>query len=196
MLPEEHAESSRYLYELASGKFGWDLDKVRPESDGGVQAFHFKLGQGAKTGTGGHLPGSKVQGKIAEVRGLEPGTDAISPSTFVELDCEDDYRRLADDVRSASGGIPVGVKLSAQHIEDDIDAALRVGVGLHHPRRPGWWDRCRAGRVPRPHLGPGRSRRSPGPGVTSTLVAGATSPSSSPVGCAPTPTSPRRCTRR
>lgn len=128
MLPEEQAENSRYFYELASGKFGWSLDKVRPENNGGVQAFHFKLGQGAKTGTGGHLPGIKVKGKIAEVRGLEPGTDAISPSTFADLNNEDDYRRLADEVREASGGIPVGVKLSAQHIEDDIDAALRIGV--------------------------------------------------------------------
>ncbi len=123
MLPEEKAENSRYFYEFASGRFGWSIDKVAD-----VQAFHFKLGQGAKTGTGGHLPGIKVQGKIAEVRGLEPGTDAISPSTFREFTCEDDYRRFADDVRSTSGGVPIGVKLSAQHIEDDIDAALRIGV--------------------------------------------------------------------
>ena len=123
MLPEEKAENSRYFYELASGKFGWSIDKVAD-----VQAFHFKLGQGAKTGTGGHLPGIKVQGKIAEVRGLVPGTDAISPSTFVEFDCEDDYRRFADQVREVSGGVPIGVKMSAQHIEDDIDAALRIGV--------------------------------------------------------------------
>lgn len=123
MLPEEHAENSRYFYELASGRFGWSIDKVRD-----VQAFHFKLGQGAKTGTGGHLPGIKVKGKIAEVRGLAEGEDAISPSTFAEFTCEDDYRKLAEDVREASGGIPIGVKLSAQHIEDDIDAALRIGV--------------------------------------------------------------------
>jgi glutamate synthase domain-containing protein 2/nitrite reductase/ring-hydroxylating ferredoxin subunit len=123
MLPEEHAENTRYFYELASGKFGWSLDKVAD-----VQAFHFKLGQGAKTGTGGHLPGIKVQGKIAAVRGLEPGVDAISPSTFTDLNHEDDFRRVADEVREASGGAPIGVKLSAQHIEDDIDAALRTGV--------------------------------------------------------------------
>ncbi len=123
MLTEEKAESSRYFYELASGKFGWSIDKVAD-----VQAFHFKFGQGAKTGTGGHLPGIKVQGKIAEVRGLEPGTDAISPSTFVDLKGEDDFRRLADEVREVSGGVPIGAKLSAQHIEADIDAALRIGV--------------------------------------------------------------------
>jgi glutamate synthase domain-containing protein 2 len=123
MLPEEQAASSRYLYELASGRFGWSLDKVRS-----VQAFHFKLGQGAKTGTGGHLPGRKVVGKIAEVRGLPEGQNAVSPATFPEFSCEDDFARLADEVRAESGGIPIGVKLSAQHIEDDIDAALRIGV--------------------------------------------------------------------
>jgi len=62
------------------------------------------------------------------VRGLPVGADAISPSTFEEFDCEDDFRTFADEVREVSGGIPIGVKMSAQHIEDDIDAALRVGV--------------------------------------------------------------------
>lgn len=123
MLPEEQAANSRYFYELASGQFGWSLDKVRD-----VQAFHFKFGQGAKTGTGGHLPGSKVIGKIAEVRGLDEGDDAISPATFTDLTSDYDFRRVIDEVRAASGGIPIGAKLSAQHIEDDIDAALRIGV--------------------------------------------------------------------
>ncbi len=123
LLPEENDANSRCLYELASGKFGWALEKVK-----NVRAFHFKLGQGAKTGTGGHLPGSKVSGKIAEVRGLPEGQPAISPSTFVDFENEDDFRRFGDEVREASGGIPIGVKLSAQHVEDDLDAALRVGV--------------------------------------------------------------------
>jgi len=78
-------------------------------------------GQGAKTGTGGHLPGNKVQGKIAEVRGLEPGEAAISPSTFPDLNTAADFRKLADEVRERSGGIPIGFKLSANRIEDDIE---------------------------------------------------------------------------
>lgn len=123
MLDEEQAENSRYFYEYASARFGWSLDKVRR-----VQAFHFKGGQGAKTGTGGHLPGAKVIGKIAAVRGLAPGTPAVSPATFPDLHTPKDYRRVADEVREHSGGIPIGFKLSAQHIEDDIDFALKVGV--------------------------------------------------------------------
>ncbi len=123
MLPEEKEANSRYFYELASARFGWSIEKAAS-----CQAFHFKGGQGAKTGTGGHLPGEKVVGKIAEVRGLEPGTPAISPSTFVDLATPDDYRAIADEVRDASGGIPIGFKLSAQHIEADIDFALEAGA--------------------------------------------------------------------
>ena len=77
MLPEEQQANSRYFYELASAGFGYSEDKLK-----NVQAFHFKGGQGAKTGTGGHLPGNKNVGKISEVRGIETGTSAISPPTF------------------------------------------------------------------------------------------------------------------
>ncbi|MGF1563290.1 MAG: glutamate synthase-related protein [Geminicoccaceae bacterium] len=123
MLPEEQEENSRYFYELASGRFGFSWDKLDK-----VQAFHFKGGQGAKTGTGGHLPGEKVKGKIAEVRGLAEGTDAISPPRFPDWTEVAQIRDFADQVRDRTGGIPIGYKLSAQHIEQDIDAALDVGV--------------------------------------------------------------------
>lgn len=119
MLDEEQAENTRYFYELASARFGWKLELVER-----VQAFHFKGGQGAKTGTGGHLPGDKVQGKIAQVRGLATGQSAISPATFPDLKSVADFRKLADEVRERSGGIPIGFKLSANRIEDDIDFAL------------------------------------------------------------------------
>lgn len=123
MLPEEQAENSRYFYELASARFGFSWDKVQK-----AQAFHFKGGQGAKTGTGGHLPGAKVQGKIAQVRGLSEGEDAISPARFPDWTDPAQIKDFADQVRERTGGIPIGYKLSAQHIEQDIDAALEVGV--------------------------------------------------------------------
>ena len=123
MLPEEQAANSRYFYELASARFGFSMEKVAR-----CQAFHFKGGQAAKTGTGGHLPGHKVTEKIAGVRGLEPGQTAISPARFPDWTSLDSWRDFAAEVREATGGIPVGYKLSAQHIEKDLDAAFEIGV--------------------------------------------------------------------
>ncbi len=123
MLPEEQTENSRYFYELASARFGY-----KEELMSRIQAFHFKGGQGAKTGTGGHLPGSKVQGKIAQVRGLSPGTAAISPARFSDLDSVAAFREFSDHIRSLTGGVPIGFKLSAQHVEKDIDFALQAGA--------------------------------------------------------------------
>lgn len=122
-LDEERQANSRYLLELGSAKFGWSMDLVEE-----VQAFHFKGGQAAKTGTGGHLPGAKVTEKIAKTRGLEVGQDAISPATFESPKTVAEFKRFADEVRERSGGIPIGFKLSANHIEDDIDFALEAGA--------------------------------------------------------------------
>lgn len=119
MLEEEQQANSKYFYELASAKFGFDWEKLK-----NVQAFHFKGGQGAKTGTGGHLSGNKVVGKIAQVRNLEEGTPAVSPPTFSDLTTPEDFKTFANKVRDITGGIPIGFKLSANHIEEDIQFAL------------------------------------------------------------------------
>lgn len=123
MLDEEQQANSKYFYELASAKFGFEWDKLKK-----VQAFHFKAGQGAKTGVGGHLPGNKVSGDIAKTRNLEEGQDAISPNRFEEMTTVEDFRAFAQKVREYTGGIPIGFKMSAAHIEKDIDFALEVGV--------------------------------------------------------------------
>lgn len=123
MLPEEQDANSRYFYELASAKFGFSETLLER-----VQAFHFKGGQGAKTGTGGHLPASKNIGKIAQVRGIPEGKAAISPPTFDDLNTPEDFKRFADRVREITGGIPVGFKLSANHIERDIEFALQASA--------------------------------------------------------------------
>lgn len=123
MLPEEQANNSKYFYELASGKFGFSWEKVKK-----AQAFHFKGGQGAKTGTGGHLPGHKVTEEIANVRGLQKGETAISPAAFPDLFTASDFKAFADQVREKTGGIPIGFKIAASHIESDIQFALEVGV--------------------------------------------------------------------
>jgi len=123
MLPEEQENNSKYFYELASAQFGFSWDKLDQ-----VQAFHFKGGQGAKTGIGGHLPGSKVTEEIAEVRDIEEGETAISPAAFPDMKTTADFKEFAEKVRARTGGIPIGFKIAASRIEEDIDFALEVGV--------------------------------------------------------------------
>jgi len=123
MLPQEQANNSKYFYELASAQFGFSWDKLD-----NVQAFHFKGGQGAKTGTGGHLPGAKVSKEIAEVRGLKEGETAISPAANPNFYTVEDFKKFADKVRERTAGIPIGFKIAASHIEKDIQFALDVGV--------------------------------------------------------------------
>lgn len=119
MLHEEQESNSRYFYEYASGEFGYKEELLKK-----VQAFHFKGGQGAKTGIGGHLLGSKNIGKISEIRGIPEGQPAISPSTYKNLHTVEDFKNFANRVREITGGIPIGFKLSANHIEEDIQFAL------------------------------------------------------------------------
>ena len=186
MLPEEQAENSRYFYELASGRFGWSIEKVRD-----VQAFHFKFGQGAKTGTGGHLPGNKVVGRIAEVRGLEVGTPAVSPATFPDLTTIDDYRdarrpRCARR-RAASPSAPSCRRstsrptstLRSRSASTTSSSTVAAAGPAPHRRSSATTSRSR------------RSRRWPGPAVTST-PATRRSRWSSPAVSEATPTSSRR----
>ncbi|TDR22361.1 glutamate synthase-related protein [Marinicella litoralis] len=123
MLPEEQANNQRYLYELGSGRIGYK-DEILDR----IQAFHFKAGQAAKTGIGGHLPGNKVTEKIAEVRNIEVGSDSVSPATFDDLETPADFKNFADHVRQRTGGIPVGFKISANRIEQTIDFALEASA--------------------------------------------------------------------
>jgi len=69
-----------------------------------------------------------VVGKIAEVRNLPEGSPAISPSTFLDLATVGDFVKFSDRVREITGGIPIGFKLSANHIEVDISFAVEAGA--------------------------------------------------------------------
>ena len=62
------------------------------------------------------------------MRGLPENVDAISPPTFAGLHSPADYREIAERVRDVTGGIPIGFKLSANHIEKDIDFVLEASA--------------------------------------------------------------------
>ena len=63
-----------------------------------------------------------------KVRGLQEGQAAISPPTFPDIQGVDQFRKFSQRVRDLTGGIPVGFKIAASHIEDDIAFALEAGA--------------------------------------------------------------------
>jgi glutamate synthase domain-containing protein 2 len=74
------------------------------------------------------LPGNKVSKEIAKVRGLNEGEAAISPAANPNFHTVEDFKEFSEKVRERTGGIPIGFKIAASHIEKDIQFALDVGV--------------------------------------------------------------------
>ena len=119
MPPEERAESGTYILEMASGYFGWTEEAI-----GKADGIEIKIGQAAKAGMGGMLPGAKVTDEIASVRGIGKGKDALSPSRLPDINSVADLRRRVGEIKKMTGGKPVGIKIAAGRIEDDLKAAL------------------------------------------------------------------------
>lgn len=74
------------------------------------------------------MPGHKVSPEIAKIRNRPPGEDILSPSRFPGINSQQDLRTLVEDLRERSGGRPVGIKLAAGRIEEDL--AFAVGADI------------------------------------------------------------------
>ncbi|MCI6832233.1 MAG: glutamate synthase-related protein [Butyricicoccus sp.] len=99
------------IVQVASGRFGVQKDYL----DAGA-AIEIKIGQGAKPGIGGHLPGAKVTPDISRARMIPEGTDAISPAPHHDIYSIEDLRQLVFSLKEATAyQKPVIVKISAVH---------------------------------------------------------------------------------
>ncbi len=122
LLPQERQNAERFIFEMASGYFGWTPDNIRL-----ADAIEIKLGQSAKPGLGGELPGDKVTEEIARVRGIEPGTPAHSPARFPDISQSDELAARIDEIRLLTNGqSPVGIKFVANDVAGDTAAALSL----------------------------------------------------------------------
>lgn len=123
MLPESREAAAQYVFEMASGYFGWTEENIAK-----ANGIEIKMGQSAKAGLGGLLPGHKVQGEIAEVRGIEVGQDARSPARFADINSLKDMKERIKWIRSINPDIPIGIKFAASRIEADLAAAVELDV--------------------------------------------------------------------
>lgn len=115
------------VVQVASGRFGVDLDYLND-----ARIIEIKVGQGAKPGIGGHLPGEKVIAKVAGTRMIPIGTDAISPAPHHDIYSIEDLSMLIYALKEATHyEKPVGVKIAAVHNAPAIASGIvRAGADI------------------------------------------------------------------
>ena len=115
------------IVQVASGRFGVSEDYLKSAA-----AVEIKIGQGAKPGIGGHLPGEKVLKAISETRMIPEGTDALSPAPHHDIYSIEDLRQLIFAIKEAvEYKVPVSVKIAAVHNVAPIASGIaRAGADI------------------------------------------------------------------
>ncbi len=99
------------VVQVASGRFGVHKNYLEAAA-----AVEIKMGQGAKPGIGGHLPGTKIVGDISRTRMIPEGSDAISPAPHHDIYSIEDLRQLVYSLKEATDyRKPIIVKVAAVH---------------------------------------------------------------------------------
>ncbi len=113
------------IAQVASGRFG--VHRAYLET---AAALEIKIGQGAKPGIGGHLPGEKVSEDVSRTRMIPQGTDALSPAPHHDIYSIEDLRQLIYALKEATNYTkPVGVKVAAvHHIAPIASGIARAGA--------------------------------------------------------------------
>lgn len=108
------------IVQVASGRFGVDIDYLERGA-----AIEIKIGQGAKPGLGGHLPGEKICADVSRTRMIPEGSDAISPAPHHDIYSIEDLKQLVRSLKEATEWKkPVFVKIAAVH----NSAAIAAGI--------------------------------------------------------------------
>ena len=106
-----YAYGANTVVQVASGRFG-----VHERYLEAGAAIEIKMGQGAKPGIGGHLPGAKIVGDVSRTRMVPEGSDAISPAPHHDIYSIEDLRQLVLSLKEATGyRKPIIVKVAAVH---------------------------------------------------------------------------------
>ena len=114
------------IVQVASGRFG-----VNPEYLNAGVAVDIKIGQGAKPGIGGHLPGEKIPLQVAKTRMIPVGSDALSPAPQHDIYSIEDLRQLIYALKEATGYKPISVKIATVHnVAAIVSGVVRAGADI------------------------------------------------------------------
>jgi glutamate synthase domain-containing protein 2/rubredoxin len=119
ILPEARRQAYKYILEYVPNRYS-----ITQENLQSADAIEIKLGQSAEPGMGARLPAEKVTAEIANIRGYPEGTDIISPASFDDIRNREDLQEKVRWLREMSGGKPIGVKIAAGDIEEDLAAVV------------------------------------------------------------------------
>lgn len=125
--PDLYAYGDRIIVQVASGRFGVHRDYLRAGA-----AIEIKIGQGAKPGIGGHLPGAKIDAEVSRTRMIPEGSDALSPAPHHDIYSIEDLLQLIRTLKEATEyAKPVSVKIAAVHNTAAIVSGIvRAGADM------------------------------------------------------------------
>ncbi|WP_392384322.1 FMN-binding glutamate synthase family protein [Marinomonas primoryensis] len=138
-ISEYHLQGGDLVWEIGTGYFGcrtengcFDAEKFKEKANWEqVKMIEIKLSQGAKPGHGGVLPAAKNNQEIAEIRGIQPHTDVISPPGHSAFSNAEELLQFVEQLRVLSNGKPVGFKLaigSKQEFIELCEKMLETGI--------------------------------------------------------------------
>jgi len=125
--PSLYRYGKNTIVQVASGRFG-----VHPEYLNAARVVEIKIGQGAKPGIGGHLPGEKVSAEVSVTRMIPQGTDALSPAPQHDIYSIEDLAQLVYALKEATHyEKPISVKIAAVHNSAAIVSGMvRAGADI------------------------------------------------------------------
>jgi glutamate synthase domain-containing protein 2 len=125
--PKLYKYGDNTIVQVASGRFG-----VHPEYLDIAKVVEIKIGQGAKPGIGGHLPGEKVSDEVSSTRMIPKGTDALSPAPQHDIYSIEDLAQLVYALKEFTNYTkPVAVKIAAVHNSAAIASGMvRAGADI------------------------------------------------------------------
>ncbi|WMX57800.1 FMN-binding glutamate synthase family protein [Peribacillus sp. R9-11] len=124
VIPEELDKAGKYILQFSKTEWSKEEDLIKR-----ADMIEIKFGQGALFGMGGKISPKNLTGRAREVMGLKENEDGVIFEHFFENQTLKDIKKLVNELRSITGGVPIGVKMGAGgKIEEDIDHLIELGV--------------------------------------------------------------------
>lgn len=123
-LPEERELAKHFILQYTAGSWGKYPEILRQ-----ADAVEIYIGQGASAAAPHRIPPNDLQGEIRETFLLTPNETLVIPTRFEDINKPEDLKKMVDELREITDGVPIGVKICASgDLEADIEIAIQAGV--------------------------------------------------------------------